>query len=459
MAKILLYLIEYIRGEKLYSYLKELENNLSLSKQELETLQKDKLKKLLNHTMANNSYYREKYKNYDVFGSFEALPVLTKNELRDNYKRILSDNIKTKLDLVETSGSTGIPLQFYRDRVVFGYTLASLYRAHRWWGIDVGCKEAMLWGVPVAFKKRFKARIRDLLLNRFRENDYDINPKTLMAFWNSIKTKKPDYLFGYSSMVYEFALFLKQNNICLQEIKLKAVICTAEKLNLHQREVIENVFCCKAISEYGSTETGIISYQCKSGSNHISDDCVYLEIVDENNIPVPSGQTGRVLVTVLNSYSSPIIRYDLGDLASKSDALCSCGLNLSILGEIEGRTSDIVLCPNGEVYHSIIFYYILKELTEKTGGIKQFKVHQRKINELDFYIVKNNDFSEATERFLRDQIKIKLGEAMKLNIVYLDQIKRKMSGKLKDFETDLNTAEFLSKIYSTTDVSDRAMKI
>jgi len=447
IAKMLLYSIEYMRGEKLYSYLNELENNTSLSREQIELLQKNKLKKLLDHTMLNNPFYINKYNGNNVYESFYQLPVLTKEELRDNYKELISSHSQNKLDLVETSGSTGVPLQFYRDRVVFGYTLASLYRAHRWWGIDVGYKEAMLWGVPVSLKGKIKVKIKDLLLNRFREKQYNINPQTLGAFYKEIRNKRPDYVFGYSSMVYEFALYLKDNNINLKSIALKTAICTAEKLHDYQRSLIEEVFGCKVVSEYGSTETGIISYECQNGSNHVSDDCVLVEIVDENYIPVSDGKIGKVLVTVLNSFSAPIIRYELGDMASKSTQQCTCGLPLSTLGVIEGRTSDVVLGPNGKVYHSIIFYYILKELTEKIGGIKQFKIYQRKINELDFHIVKSKDYSIEAEKFIREQIKNKFGESMNLNIIYNNNIERSSSGKYKDFETDLETSSYLSQLY------------
>lgn len=447
IAKYLLYFIEQIRGEKLYTHLKELENNTCLSQQDLRLLQKEKLNNLLDYTMSNNRYYKNKYKGYDIL-AFESLPILTKEELRDNFKKVVSDNVNVKLDLVETSGSTGVPLQFYRDRIIFGYTLASLYRGHRWWGIDVGSMEAMLWGVPISFIGKIKAKTKDLLLNRFRENEYNINPQTLLSFFKRIEAKRPDYIFGYSSMVYEFALFIRENNLKIKNLNLKAAICTAEKIQDYQRSIIEEVLGCRVVSEYGSTETGIISYECKNGSNHISDDCIYLEIVDDKNVPVPDGQSGRVLVTVLNSFSSPIIRYDLGDISSKSNYSCQCGLNLSILGEIKGRTSDVAVGPNGEVYHSIIFYYILKELTEKIGGIRQYKVHQRKTNLLDFYIVKSDNFSIEAEQFLKEQIRIKFGDSMTLNLIYQDYIERKPSGKLKDFETDLDTSTLLSRMYS-----------
>jgi len=447
LARTIFHLIEHVRGEKVASYLKELEGNQFLARDEISMIQAEKLRSLLIHATTYNNYYKEKYKGHDIDGPFERLPILTKEELRMSYKEILSGNKLSKLDLVETSGSTGIPLKFYRDRVIFGYTLASMWRARRWWGIDIGDKEAMLWGVPVRFTGKIKVKAKDFLLNRFRERQYNLCPDTLYHFYSQIKRKKPDYLFGYSSMVYEFAIFLRENNLHKEHGYLKAAICTAEKIYPYQRTVIEETLGCRVVSEYGSTETGIISYECQSGTSHISDDCVYVEIVDQNNNLQPEGEAGRVLVTVLNSLSSPIIRYDLGDIATKLSGGCPCGRNLSILGEIEGRTSDVVIGPNGKIFHSIIFYYIVKALTEKVGGIKHFKVIQTKIDELEFHLVKSEDFQNATEVFIKEQINKKFGSSMKLKFVYCDTIRRSPSGKLRDFETELDTNAILLRHY------------
>jgi phenylacetate-CoA ligase len=256
VAKSLFYLMEFIRGENVYRYLRELERNQYLSKEEMVDLQKKKLNKLLNFVLSNNPYYSRKYKGYDVIDGFQMLPPLKKEELRENYQNILSTSSKKHLDLVETSGSTGIPLQFYRDRMVFGYNLASLYRARRWWGLDIGYKEAMLWGVPINAKARFKAKIRDMFLNRFREREYNINPDTLLDFYHKILKMRVDYIFGYSSMVYEFALYVRERKLDGKALGLKAAICTAENIHDYQRDTIYDVLGCKVINEYGATETG-----------------------------------------------------------------------------------------------------------------------------------------------------------------------------------------------------------
>jgi phenylacetate-CoA ligase len=151
---------------------------------------------------------------------------------------------------------------------------------------------------------------------------------------------------------------------------------------------------------------------------------------------------------VLNSFSSPVIRYDIGDDASKSTKLCDCGLNLSILDKVEGRSSDIVLTPDGRVYHSIIFYYILKDLTQRIGQIKQFKVRQTDVNRLEFHIFKTNRASNEAENFIRKQVREKFGHCMNLEFFYHDQIEREKSGKLRDFETALDTGTLLPKMYA-----------
>ncbi|MBU1389738.1 MAG: hypothetical protein KKE62_16120 [Proteobacteria bacterium] len=440
IAKYLFYCLEFLRRENVFSFLKELEKNQYLSKSEISVLQKEKLNKLLKSVMSENSYYKRKYRGYDPIVDFASLPILTKEELRENYKALVTNKNQKYMDMVETSGSTGIPLQFYRDRVIFGYTLASLYRGHRWWGIDIGSKEAMLWGVPVSYKNRLKVKLKDIVLNRFRERAYNVNVDTLLDFYKKIQRKRPVYLFGYSSMVYEFAIFVEQMGLIGQDLYLKNIICTAEKINSFQKKKIEDIFGCKVISEYGATEAGILSFECPMGCNHISDDCVYVEIVDEKNNPVPDGKEGRVLVTVLHSFSSPIIRYDLGDIACKSTVNCSCGINLSSLEKIIGRTSDVVVTPHGQTYHSIVFYYFIKDFMEKHGGIKQFKVRQVAIDKLEFHFVIDHSSKKKIELYIKKQVLDKFGSDMKVAFIYHDYISRERSGKLRDFETVLDVA-------------------
>ena len=449
LAKHLLLAIERFRGERLDRYLPELERNQHLPTSQIAQLQRDKLRSLLTFVLDTNQYFQKKYAGRDALGEFSTLPVMTKQELRDNYKDLVTPGAKRAVDLVKTSGSTGVPLKFYRDRTVFGYTLASVYRAHRWHGLDLGAKEGMLWGIPPSWKNRAKMRTRDLLLNRFREIEYNLDPRVLQRFYDDCRRKRPEYLFGYSSMVYEFALFVQETKLLGTELALKGIICTAEVIHDYMRTTMESVFGCKVISEYGAAETGIISYQCPRGKHHISDDCVLVEVIDRSGRPLPAGEVGEVAVTVLHSQSAPIIRYQLGDYASLSNERCDCGVNLSLIENIVGRTSGVIVTPAGRCFHSIAVYYIMKDYADRYGGVRQFRVRQTAVNRLEFHIVAGNEFSPESQDWLRQHVIEKFGTDMLVEFFEHEQLDRTAAGKLRDFETDLDINQHLLASYRT----------
>jgi len=447
LAKYLLLAIERARGERVDRYLPELERNQFLSAHEIDRLQREKLRALLTFVLQRNDYFRQKYKGLDALEEFSRLPILTKQELRENYQRMVTRGREKRVNLVKTSGSTGEPLKFYRDRTVFGYTLASVYRAHRWYGLDVGAKEGMLWGIPASWKNRMKMRGRDLLLNRFREIEYNLDPGVLQRFYNDVRRKKPDYLFGYSSMVYEFALFVNERGLPSTGLGLKGVVCTAEMIHDYQRATMEKAFGCPVISEYGAAETGIISYQCTHRRHHVSDDCVLVEVVDQNGSPLPRGEVGQVTVTVLNSFSAPVIRYQLGDFASLSHETCDCGVNLSLIENIFGRTSGVIVTPHGVCFHSIAVYYIMKDYADQFGGVRQFRVRQTAINRLEFHVAADSGFSAESRQWLERRSRAKFGNDMNIEFFVHERLDRTAAGKLRDFETELDVQQHLTASY------------
>lgn len=435
----LLRLVEFARKEPVLKALGELEDNQYLRAEALQKLQQTKLQSLLRSALAASPFWRAtsaRPKSAEV--SLKELPLLDKAQLRENYAHLISCDARRPLDLCKTSGSTGAPLKFYRDRVVFAYTLAALYRGHRWYGLDVGAKEAMLWGIPSDPLARTKMHLRDLVLNRFREREYDLSPKVLQQFYDDCRRRKPAYLFGYTSMVYEFALFIKERGLDGRALRFAAAICTAESIPDYQRAAIEQHLGCPVVSEYGSAETGIISYQCPKGSHHVSDDTVLIELLDNDGQPVPDGEIGRVVATVLHSHSAPIIRYALGDLAVRKPGLCECGISLSMLERIVGRTSGVIVTPSGRCFHSIALYYILKDFAGKYGNVRQFKTIQTHPDHLEFHLVLDGEDNPESEAYLMRLVKKKFGDEMRVTFIKTDQIPRNASGKLSDFESRVN---------------------
>ena len=437
-ASSILRLIEAVRGEPVFRYLVELEQNQHTPVGLLSARREAKLAKLLIDSQTLSPFYQRRFEGLRPIEDFGSLPILSKFELRKSFSEILTPEYTHAVELCKTSGSTGEPLKFYRDRVVFGYTLASVFRAQRWYGLDIGSKQAMLWGIPAAHASRLKMRVRDLVLNRFREREYDLSPTVLQDFFAQIQRRKPEFLFGYSSMVYEFALFVATRGLDGRALGLKAAVCTAETVHPHHRSLIETTLGCPVVSEYGSAETGIISYQCPRGAHHVSDDTVYLELLDDHGNEVSDGEVGRVVVTVLHSQCAPIIRYDLGDYAVRRPGKCECGVSLSMLDRVVGRTSGVIVTPSGKCFHSIAVYYIMKEFADKFGGLRQFRIVQTHLDRLEFHVAAEQDFSESAQLWLASAIHSRFGSDMRVEFVLQASLQRSASGKLSDFESHLD---------------------
>jgi phenylacetate-CoA ligase len=445
LAKKLYLLGAKLRDEKIAEYLEELEKTQWLSADELRKRQWDKLKILIDYAYKNAPFYKDRWDKSGIqpdrvnsFEDFSKLPILTKEEFRQNIDDIFVQNRGVKFSLVKTSGSTGMPLKFYKDRVASGYTRAAMYRGHRWYGVDIGEKEAKLWGIPVNFFPRLKVKLEDFALNRFRESEYNLKYKVLYNFYKKMLKEKPRYLFGYASMVYQFALFLSEQHLDGRCLKITMVKVTGEMLYEYQRRLIEKVFECKLANEYGASETGLIAFQCPEGGMHIMADCIYLEVINKD-----TNGLGELLVTDLNNFSLPLIRYKLGDSGSFLYKSCICGRQLPLLNKIGGRRTDIVISTSGHRLHSVIFYYIMKGLFDNGGGVKQFKAYQKTQNKILLQVVKDKNFTDKTISYLNNRIREHLGKDMIIDYNFVDLIPREPSGKLRDFVQE--TPSFITK--------------
>jgi len=440
VAKGVFFILESLRREPVFQCLKELERNQWLKRSEVKDLQWSALTRLVRHAYRNVPYYRYLFDSVRIVPSdmrsledFRRIPLLTKTCLRDNFRQMLAKERKERLYTATTSGTTGLPLTFYRDGRSVAYSLAAMYRGHRWYGLDIGAKEAMLWSVPIDWKGRVGTRVKDFLLNRFRARECDLHDENFFHFSLMMKKKRPDYLMGIRSLVYPFAIFLKEQEIDGRLFELKMVKCTAEVILDCQKQLIESTFGCKMASEYGSSETGVIAFECPEGSLHLMDDCVYVEFVDEADHLESSRRKARVVVTNLHNYSMPILRYDLGDMGVASHRSCTCGRGLALMESIEGRISDQLITPDGKGAHASLFYFIVQRLTEKGFVIKQWRVYQTAVNELKIKIVKGPDFSNKALAYMDRKIHQRLGSGMNIHYEFVADIPRESSGKLKNF--------------------------
>jgi phenylacetate-CoA ligase len=447
IAKAVFSIIEKLRREPVFKCLEELEENQWLTGDQINDLQWEALTNLVRHAYANVPYYRQLFDTLHIRPSdikspedFWRIPVLTKEDLRRHSREMLASNRREPLHSAYTSGTTGIPLTFYRDGTSMAYALAAMYRGHRWYGVDVGAREAMLWDEPIGWRARVGAMCKDLLLNRFREKECKLDDDSLRHFYRIMKRKRPEYLMGFPSMIYPFAVLLKEEQLDGKSFGLKMVKCTAETLFDYQAQLVESVFGCHCMQEYGSAEVGVIAFECPERGLHLMNDCVYVEFLDESDRPVSAGENARIVVTNLRNLSMPILRYDQGDMGADSEKTCSCGRGLPLMKSVEGRVCDYIVTAEGRRAHSSVLYHIVKNLADEGHVIKQWRVYQTAIKELEIKIVKGPGFSENALARMNRGLRQYLGPGMDFDYEFVSDIPREKSGKLRNF-VPLRTAD------------------
>ena len=440
VAKHLIYFpVQLIRGQKVNKYLKvvsdvQYKNELKINEQ-----RNEKLKKIIDFSYNNIEFYKKRFdrigitpKDIKDISDLCKVPILSKIDVLENEKSLITPNFTQKMYVRKTGGSTGMTLHFMKEAKALALNDAIMYRCYDWYNIDIGDKQARFWGVPVTRKLRWKEQFKDFILNRIRISAFDISNTSCLKQYENIKKFKPVYFYGYTTAIYGFCLFMKENGISLDELNLKAVICTAEKMYPHHRDLFDEVFSCPVVDEYGSSENGIIAFQCEKGNMHMMSDHMCIEFVDENDQPVQDGESGRIVITDLSCYAMPLIRYDIGDIGRPSGKKCSCGINLPLMDVVEGRKEDFIRSKDGSLVHAAYLCYTLKDDT-----VHEFKMYQKAIDHLHVQIVKSPSFNSNSERVLEKKLRTALGDDYKIVFEYMERIPREKSGKLRYFVSEI----------------------
>jgi phenylacetate-CoA ligase len=207
----------------------------------------------------------------------------------------------------------------------------------------------------------------------------------------------------------------------------KAVICTGEPLLDVQRLALRNLFTCPIVNEYGTTENGILAFECEHGGMHILADNVLLEFLKDGK-PVADGELGEIVVTELFSRSIPFIRYRTGDLGSPYfSRKCLCGRSLPLMKIVVGRQDNFIVRADGEKVYDAVLAYILKK------GVKQFRATQETIDRLVIEVVADKDFNVNLEDMYRRKLAKYLGNELQVNFLQVPSIPIGKGGKLEYF--------------------------
>ena len=414
--------------------LQELEKSQWLNAPQLNLLRVQRLQRLLSHVQKHVPYYRDIFnslafntENIDSLDVLTQLPFLTKAAIRQHSEALKSD-IPDGLARFNTGGSSGEPLVFYIGNERVSHDVAAKWRATRWWGVDIGDREMVLWGSPIELGAQDRVRIlRDKLLRTQLLPAFEMSEKNLQEYISAIQSFGPKMLFGYPSAFARIANFAKQQSIDLTTVGVKVIFVTSEYLYAEQRQLIEACFACKVANGYGGRDAGFIAHECPAGNMHITAEDIIVEVVDREGKPLPKGESGEIVITHLATRAFPFIRYKTGDVGVLSNEQCACGRGLPLLQEIQGRTTDFIVAQDGNVMHGLALIYILRDIE----GIKEFKIIQESRDVTNVLVVAENGFRMEDEQIIVNGFKSRLGKHVSINVQQVTTIPAEKSGKFR----------------------------
>ncbi len=434
VSKFLFPVHERFKGHHTARVLKEMEASQWWPLDKLQDLQVRRLRGLLEHARDHVPYYRELFHRINFsphsvqsIDDLQRLPLLSKQDIRMNLESMKADRARD-LTRFNTGGSTGEPLIFFMGKQRFSHDVAAKWRATRWWNVDIGDRELVVWGSPIEIGAQDRVRsVRDRVLRTQLLPAFEMSKTKLGEFIDQIVRVRPKMLFGYPSAFAYLAQHARDMGQDMDALGIEVVFVTSECLYPHQRELIEEVFGCPVANGYGGRDAGFIAHQCPAGGLHITAESVIVEIVDANNKVVSPGCAGEVAVTHLATADFPFIRYRTGDIAVRKEESCSCGRGLPLMDEIKGRATDFIVAQDGTVMHGLALIYIVRGIT----GVKEFKVIQESLDQTRILLVIDNTFDQSQLENIRTAVMQRLGASVNVTTELVDEILPEASGKYR----------------------------
>lgn len=400
----------------------------------LRDFQVERLRVLLREAEHHVPYYRDLFKRLGFesrqlksLTDLQRIPFLTKADIRAHTEE-LKHRKSAGLARFNTGGSSGEPLIFYIGKERVSHDVAAKWRATRWWGVDIGDPEMVVWGSPIELGAQdVVRRMRDLLIRTELLPAFEMSAAKLDSFISTIRRKRPKMLFGYPSALTHIAKHAEKGGVVMSDLGIRVAFVTSERLYDEQRATISRVFGCPVANGYGGRDAGFIAHECPQGGMHLTSEDIIVELVDNQGLPVPEGSLGEIVVTHLATKDFPFIRYRTGDVAVMASNSCACGRGLPMLKEIQGRTTDFVTSEDGTVMHGLALVYVIRDL----AGVESFKIVQESLTHTDVFLVTTTEFDRTCIDVIVQAFKRRLGASVEVNVRQVDAIPPEKSGKFR----------------------------
>jgi len=397
----------------------------------IERAQFARLSLLVRHAVATVPYYRDLPKK-----PWTAMPLLTRRDVQDAGKRLLSRGVPARCGRVssaQSSGSTGEPVKIARTELDGLYWQALTLRDHLWHGRDLQAKLCAIRpvradrGIAGAGERSGWGRATDLLGGKgpLATLPLSVDVAT-QAEW--LARHDPEYLITFPSNALALADYLEARGMRLT--RLRELRTVGETLAPALRERARALWNVPVTDIYSSEEAGIVALQCPSGSGlyHVMAESVKVEILDEAGAPCPPGAVGRVVVSTLNNFAMPLFRYEVGDYAEAGPP-CPCGRGLPTLARILGRRRNMLVLPDGRRRWPLTGLYEFRAI----APIRRAQTIQLDGERLEVRFVADRAITAHEARGLAEAVRRWIGHPFEVRFTRVDAFPANASGKFEDF--------------------------
>lgn len=425
--------LDRLRGRRTIERLKFLRASQYWDRERLRSWQLERLNALLAQARTHSPYYREALRSICLplasLEQLEELPVMSKQNIRENLDRIKCANLPAgRFVMSRTGGSTAEPMFYFWDKRGMDWNRASVYRSAEWAGTALGERALQMSGSHFDYDEAQKLFSQIVyFLQRYRDCPVSVmTDEVLESHFRSLLSYRPTAIWGYASGIAVFAGYIGRHHPEAGFDFLRALITSSETLRPEQRRLIEQVFGPgKVFDHYGSREM-YIGAECSAHRGyHLHAEVLLVETVNHENRRSAGGEPGRILLTDLSNHAFPFIRYEIGDVGvMMDDGDCPCGITLPRLASLQGRIADLIVLRD-RVLTPPNFATLFSDLR----GIKAYQIRQDSLDEVQVFLVPDHDYSPDFARYVTDAIARMVGDRVRVVLQEVPEIRVPESGK------------------------------